>query len=126
MGLVKPSLFLIDSFSLGVLFPSSLLRAIPIKIRVTFCGRGFPLFQRKKILFWNRENCQLRTSNMRSIMVLHHMAPEGRNAMTDKQALTQQILSMTPDELYLFICLAKTALGPQWPGVLAPARPTSD
>ena len=54
------------------------------------------------------------------------MAPEGRNAMTDKQALTQQILSMTPDELYLFICLAKTALGPQWPGALAPDRQSSD
>ena len=54
------------------------------------------------------------------------MAPEGRNAMTDKQALTQQILSMTPDELYLFICLAKRELGPQWPGALAPDRPSSD
>ena len=48
MGLVKPSLFLIDSFSLGVLFPSSLLRAIPIKIRVTFRGRGFPLFSEEE------------------------------------------------------------------------------
>ena len=39
------------------------------------------------------------------------MAPEGRNAMTDKQALTQQILSMTPDELELFIRLAEIELG---------------
>ena len=46
--------------------------------------------------------------------------------MTDKQALTQQILSMTQDELYLFICLARTELGPQWPGALAPDRPSSD
>ena len=46
--------------------------------------------------------------------------------MSDREALTQQILSMTPEELDLFICLAKRELGPQWPGVLAPARPTSD
>ena len=44
--------------------------------------------------------------------------------MPDREALTQQILSMTPDELDLFICLVKREFGPQILGTPAPDRPS--
>ena len=46
--------------------------------------------------------------------------------MSDRQALTQQILTMTPEELDLFIFLAEKELGLQLPGAHAPDRLTSD
>ena len=54
------------------------------------------------------------------------MAPEGRNAMPDREVLTQQILSMTPEELDLFIRLAEIELGQRLRGELAPDCPSSD